>query len=161
MKTKGKKNATLTNNPMPQSVADSIPYKYVYENGIIEVETGRFSKSYFLPEVNFKTVDANRQASIAEQYSQFISSFDSSVTIEITLYNKTINIEEFQKNVFIEMKSDNLNEYRDEYNKMLQEKMVGAKNNLITEKYLTRDFSRLILMLLTQWQQSLKCQCNL
>lgn len=137
MKTKGKKNATPTNNPMPQSVADSIPYKYVYENGIIEVETGRFSKSYFLPEVNFKTVDANRQASIAEQYSQFISSFDSSVTIEITLYNKTINIEEFQKNVFIEMKSDNLNEYRDEYNKMLQEKMVGAKNNLITEKYLT------------------------
>lgn len=132
-----KSEASNQNKSIPKSAADSIPYLNVYNNGVIEVSRGKFSKTYKLPEVNFKTADDGRQYSLAEQYSQFISSFDSSVNIEITLYNKTIDIEEFKKEMFIEMKNDDLNGYREEYNKMLEDKMVGAKNNLITEKYLT------------------------
>lgn len=119
------------------TIADSIPYLHVFKNGMIEVSDGRYSKSYRLPEVNFRTATDDDQAKIAMAYSEFLSSFASGIDIEVTLYNKSVNIEEFQKQVFIPMKADNLNEYREEYNKMLLEKMSGAKNNLETEKILT------------------------
>ena len=122
---------------LPQTVSESIPYKYIYSNGIIEIENGKFSKSYKIPDVNFKTATDDAQWTLAEQYSEFICTFDADTEIEITLYNKTIDAEDFQKKVFIPMRSDSLNGYREEFNHMLAQKMEGAKNNLETNKYLT------------------------
>ena len=103
---------------LPQTVSESIPYKYIYSNGIIEIENGKFSKSYKIPDVNFKTATDDAQWTLAEQYSEFICTFDADTEIEITLYNKTIDAEDFQKKVFIPMRSDSLNGYREEFNHM-------------------------------------------
>lgn len=134
---KAEKQAELKVKQAKNTISNSIPYVRVYKNGMIEVEEGRYSKSYRFPEVNFKTATDEDQRKIAESYSEFLSSFDAGIDIEITLYNNTIDVEEFQRQVFIPMKADELNEYREEYNKMLLDKMSGAKNNLQTEKYLT------------------------
>lgn len=137
------KNAKNVKKEQPKSkqakntIADSIPYLRVYKNGMIEVEEGRYSKSYRFPEVNFKTATDDDQRKIAEVYSGFLSSFDSGTDIEVTLYNKSIDIEDFKRQVFIPMKADQLNDYREEYNKMLLDKMSGAKNNLQIDKILT------------------------
>lgn len=39
---------------VPQTVQDTIPYLYVYQNGIMELTPGVFSKSYILGDANFK-----------------------------------------------------------------------------------------------------------
>ena len=122
---------------IPQSITESIPYEAVYESGIIEVKPGVFSQSYPIPAVNFKTATDNDQWNLAELYSEFMNSFDSGVDIQITLYNRTIDMDAFQEKVFIKVRSDDLNEYREEYNEMLTEKMKGARNNLETLKILT------------------------
>ena len=122
---------------IPKTVSDSIPYRGVYKNGVIEVTPNKFSKSYVIPDANFKTATDEAQWNLAEQWSEFLSSFDNGVDIQLTLYNKTIDMESFKKKVFLEMKNDDLNEYREETNEMLEKKMAGAKNNLKTEKYLT------------------------
>ena len=133
------KNAKKTEilEEIPKTVSDSIPYVGVYKNGIIEVTTNRFSKSYVIPDVNFKTATDETQYNLAEQWSDFLNTFDNGIDIQLTLYNKTIDMDAFKKKVFLEMKDDDLNEYRDETNEMLEKKMAGAKNNLKTEKYLT------------------------
>jgi type IV secretory pathway VirB4 component len=133
------KNAKKTEilEEIPKTVSDSIPYVGVYKNGIIEVTTNRFSKSYVIPDVNFKTATDETQYNLAEQWSDFLNTFDNGIDIQLTLYNKTIDMDAFKKKVFLEMKDDDLNEYRDEINEMLEKKMAGAKNNLKTEKYLT------------------------
>lgn len=122
---------------IPKTLADTIPYISVFENGIIEVSPGLFSRSYKLPEVNFKTVNDEAQMVLAEKYSQFLGSFDAGMSAEISLYNKTVDVNEFQSKVFLKMRDDNLNAYRDEYNDMLLEKMSGAKNNIETIKLMT------------------------
>lgn len=136
-KTAGKSPEQQKTKQSKNTIADSIPYLRVYKDGMIEVEEGRYSKSYLFPEVNFKMANDFDQRRIAEAYSEFLGTFGSGIDIEITLYNKTVDIEQFQKQVFIPMKADNLNEYREEYNKMLMDKMAGAKNNLETEKIMT------------------------
>ena len=127
---KREKESKAYENAIPQSITDSIPYVAVYENGIIEVKPGVFSQSYIIPPVNFKTANDNEQWRLAELYSEFMNSFDSGVTVEITIYNRTIDMDAFREKVFVKIKDDNLNEYREEYNEMLADKMLGAKNNL-------------------------------
>lgn len=122
---------------IPTSISDSIPYISVYENGIFEIKHGTFSKSYRVPEVNFKTASQSNQEKLAELYSDFINSFEAGVSVEVTLYNKTIDEESFKEQVFLKMKEDGLNQFREEYNEMLVEKMKVAKNNLTTEKIIT------------------------
>ena len=39
---------------VPQTVQDTIPYLYVYQNGIMELTPGVFSKAYILGDTNFK-----------------------------------------------------------------------------------------------------------
>ena len=132
-----KKKDNKTENAIPHSITESIPYYAVYETVERCVKPGVFSQSYPIPPVNFKTATDNDQWRLAELYSEFMNSFDSGVTVEITIYNRTIDMDKFRDKVFVKIKDDNLNDYREEYNEMLEQKMLGAKNNLETEKILT------------------------
>ena len=58
---------------IPQTLQESIPYERVFEEGgIIEVAPGLYSKSYPLPEMNFKTANNDSQWQTAESYSKLI-----------------------------------------------------------------------------------------
>ena len=130
-----KKNKSGSN--IPVTVTESIPYEYVYENGIFEISPGKFSKSYHIPEANFKTSSQQEQYLLAQRYSEFLGEIDPNILIQITLYNKTVDIVKFQEDVLFDMCADKLNSLREEYNEMLVEKMTNAKNNLQTIKILT------------------------
>ena len=122
---------------IPRSVTESIPYVSIYETGIIEVRPGFFSQSYLIPAVSFKTATDEKQWDLAVRWSDFLSSFDAGTTVEVTLLNETVDMDAFRSKIFIQMKGDNLNEYREEYNQMLKAKITGTKNNLETKKVLT------------------------
>lgn len=123
---------------IPQILQESIPYERVFaEGGLIEIEPGVYSKSYPLPEMNFKTANNESQWQTAEAYSKLIGSFPEGTTVEITIYNKTIDIMKFQEDILLNMKNDGLDPYREEYNAMLLNKLAGAKNNLESVKVLT------------------------
>ena len=123
---------------IPQTLQDSIPYvRVAEENGVFEIKPGEYSKSYYFPEINFRTLNNNSQLKIAQAYSTFISAFPQGTTVEITIYNKNVDIMKFQDDIMLKMKNDGLDVYRDEYNNMLLDKLSGAKNNLETIKLLT------------------------
>jgi type IV secretory pathway VirB4 component len=121
----------------PNPAARSIPYKAVYPNGIIELNDGTFSKSYRIPDINFRSLGISAQERIARQWREFLDSFRHDVNIKLSLINKTINLEQVKKKVFVPMKGDNLDKYRKEYNSILESKMKGARNNIETVKVLT------------------------
>nr|WP_270209773.1 DUF87 domain-containing protein [Dorea amylophila] len=77
---------------------------------------------------------------MAELYAEMIGSFDPDITVEITIYNKTIDIMEFQESILLKPNRDGLDKYRIEYNNMLIDKMIGAKNNLESQKIITISF---------------------
>lgn len=70
------------------------------------------------------------------QYSELLNSFDPGATTKITVLNRRLNKIDFEKNIMIPMNNDNLDIYRNEYNKMLADKALGV-NSIIQEKYLT------------------------
>lgn len=134
----GSKKKRKNNIHIPQTLQDSIPYIRVFEEGgIFETKPGEYSKSYYFPEINFRTLNNDNQIKIAQAYSTFISAFPQDTTIEVTIYNKNVDITRFQDEIMLLMKNDGLDLYREEYNDMLLDKLAGAKNNLETVKLLT------------------------
>lgn len=122
---------------VPKTSQGTIPYRAAYDNGIIEIEQGIFSKSYFIDDVNFKITSQNDQDDIFLKYGDMLNMFDHNEKIEVTVFNRSVVREKFEQEVLMENKYDGLDEYRQESNEILLEKMSEGKNNITKERYLT------------------------
>lgn len=136
-KIKSKKKKQSTIYKIPKTVQDTIPYTRVYEGGIIETVPGIFTKSYHLEDINFKLLSDDEQDDKFNKYSNLINSFGHEIDAQITIFNRNIDKNQFKENVLLKIRSDSLNEYRQEYNEMLLSKIEEGTNNLMHEKYLT------------------------
>lgn len=125
---------------IPRTVQESIPYIRVFENGMIEVSPGRYSKSYLLDDINFQIASQEEQETIFLAYSDLLNTFPADVSIQVSINNRNIDIEDFQKKVLISPQKDSLNYLREEYNDMLIKKMSEGRNNMVREKYVTLSF---------------------
>lgn len=132
-KTKSKKKS----KKVPHTSQESIPYEYVYKNGMIEVEEGIFSKSYRLEDVNFKIATDEEQENIFTEFGKLLNMLDSEARAEVTIFNRNVNREEFKKQISMPLKSDKLDKYRIENNAILESKLDEGNNNVRHEKYLT------------------------
>lgn len=121
---------------IPRTVQESIPYKAIYPNGIIEVENGIFSKAYLIEDVNFSIASDDEQENIFNKYVDFLNSFDSEVHMQLVIYNRNIDQKEVNNKILLKMQNDELNEFREEYNQMLLDKLKEGKNNIQKEKYI-------------------------
>ena len=130
-------NKKKKENPLdvPKTAQQSIPYQGVYENGIFQLEEGLYSKLYVIPEMNFLIEDTERQKEIFGNFMELIGSFGPEVQIQQVIYNKTIKPAELEREILMKARNDKLNEYREEMNSMLIDKMAKARNNIIHEKY--------------------------
>lgn len=135
-KLKKKKNRTSDNVSLPKTAQDTIPYKDVYKEGIIESKPNFFTKTYKLNDINFSIAPYEEQESMFQKYQEFLNSFDSNTDIQIVINNKNVDEETLLKEVLCSHKQDGLDHFRDEMNDMLKEKMTEGRNNLMSDKYL-------------------------
>lgn len=122
---------------IPRTVQESIPYVATYRNGIIEIERGVFTKSYPIEDVNFNQAAELEQEAIFDGFSGLLNTIDPSVKMQVSVYNRTIDMQKFSESVLFKPQDDGYNAYRDSYNTMILEKTKSAQNNIRREKYLT------------------------
>ena len=132
-KSKQMKKSPLTD--VPKTVQGSIPYLGVYENGIFQNDENTYSKVYKIPDMNFLIEDTERQKEIFGNFMELLSSFGPEVHVQQVIFNKTIKPAELESKVLMKTQNDKLNEYREEMNEMLIDKMAKASNTIIHEKY--------------------------
>ena len=70
------------------------------------------------------------------EYSELLNSLDSGATTKLTINNRRLNRLDFEKTILIPETGDELDVYREEYNKMLLDKATGA-NAIVQDKYVT------------------------
>ena len=121
---------------VPKGVQDIIPISKVWEDGIFLSGKNKYSKSFAFTDINYTVASKQDKEGMFLEYSELLNSLDCGATSKITISNRRINKVDFEKKVLIPKEEDDLNRYRDEYNKMLLEKATGA-NGIVQEKYLT------------------------
>lgn len=97
----------------------------------------RYSVTYSFSDVTYDAADAAEQERIFLAYGDLLNSFDTSDDIQITLHNNVINQKEFSSQILLKHAGDGFDEYRDEYNEMLLDKMQQGQNGITTKKYFT------------------------
>lgn len=121
---------------VPKGVQDVIPIKAIFDDGIFQVGKDKYSKSYKFTDINYAVASREDKEAMFLEYSELLNSLDSGATTKITINNRRLNRANFEKTILLPLKGDALDEYREEYNRMLLDKATGA-NAIIQEKYIT------------------------
>lgn len=122
---------------VPRTVQQTIPYDSVFTNGVFRIAPDKYSRSYKLQDTNFSTAEGQLQESMFLDYEGLLNSIDANMTAQITIYNRSVAQEIVKNRILLKPKADNLNEFRDDYNSILVDKMAEGRNNLTKDKYLT------------------------
>lgn len=121
---------------IPSSVQQAIPIQAIWQDGIFQVGRNKFSKTYKFTDINYAVAGREDKETMFLEYSDLLNSFDSGAITKITINNRRLNKQDFEKTILIPMREDGLDLYRKEYNNILLEKATGA-NSIIQEKYVT------------------------
>ncbi len=121
---------------IPRSVQQAVPIRRIWPDGIFQVGN-QYSKSFRFSDINYSIASKADKTEMFLDYSELLNALDSGASAKITLNNRRINKEEFEKSLLIPRKGDGLDSYRREYNEMLLSKVSGTNNSIQQERYLT------------------------
>lgn len=121
---------------IPKSVQQAIPIQSIWRDGIFKVGRNKFSRTFKFQDINYEVASRDDKKTMFLGYSEILNSFDSGATTKITINNRKLNRQDFEKAILIPLQDDELDVYRKEYNAMLLERATGA-NSMIQEKYVT------------------------
>lgn len=70
-------------------------------------------------------------------YSELLNALDTGSTTKITINNKRLNQQNFERDILLPRQDDALDGGRAEYNAMLTDKATGAVSSVVQERYIT------------------------
>lgn len=126
---------------VPRKVQDLIPIQRIWRDGVFQVGSDRYSKTYMFSDINYQASSEADKSELLLNYRTILGGFDSSADVKITVNNRGINGRDFERDVLMDLKGDGYDEYRREYNKVLSDKAVTA-NGIVQEKYITLTVSK-------------------
>lgn len=121
---------------VPRSVQQAIPIQTIWNDGVFKIGKNKYSKTFKFTDINYSVASKEERKAMFRKYVGIIGSLDSTTTTKITVNNRHLNRDDFEKQILIPLKEDGLDIYRKEYNAMLLDKATGA-NSIIQEKYVT------------------------
>lgn len=121
---------------IPRTVQQSLPIQTIWPDGVFLIGRNKYAKTFRFLDINYAVASREDKEAMFLEYSELLNSFDSGATTKITINNRRLNKQDFEKSILIPMQEDGLDLYRKEYNQMLLEKATGA-DSIVQEKYIT------------------------
>ena len=112
----------------PKNAVDYIGYKRLFDDGICEVETGLYSITLKISDINYQTARRDEQVDIFSRYCELLNTLEPPLHYQISIVDRSINKDEFRANMFLPMANDKDDKYRKIMNKMLSDKALEGQN---------------------------------
>ena len=122
---------------LPKNVRDSVPFRGITREGIIETSPGTYTKCYHLEDANFQIATTEEQSLMFSGYMDLLNTFDANVRWEVTIFNHKIDKVQTIKDLRILPQPDGLNKYRNEMNQIILGNLSKGNNSITQDKYLT------------------------
>lgn len=120
-----------------RSTSDTIPFINVGQNGIIEIEPGRYSATLQFKDINYSLSREEDQQEIFNRFTKILNYFNSDVNFQFTINNSNVKMSFLRNSIEMDMKHDGLDTYRQEFNNMLIDNVLEGKNNIRKDLYIT------------------------
>ena len=121
---------------VPRSVQDAIPIRRIWPDGIFQVGN-QYSKSWSFTDINYAIADKDDKMAMFLDYCALLNALDSGASAKITIHNRRIDKEAFERSVLLPLRGDALDHYREEFNEMLRAQVTESNNSIVRERYLT------------------------
>lgn len=120
-----------------KDVYGAIPFNLMFEDGIAEVEEGLFSVTLTFSDISYQTSDASAQEAVFNNYRKLFDTFDPTSRVQLNIINTPLPEDEVGKKVFFNPKDPSLKLIGDEFNDILNRKMLEGVSNIRRNRYLT------------------------
>ncbi len=127
--TKKQKTATA------RTVQELLNFIDISEDGMVQTKKG-FSKIYKIEDANFVTEPEEKQEDILVSYSKLINRFPENFETSIIIVNKRNSNDTLANAYHIKEQGDGYDKYRDDYNKIIDEKIEEGHNDISKVKYI-------------------------
>ena len=122
---------------LPHSAQETIEYKRMCADGVCQVTDTFYSKTIQFQDINYQLAQNEDKSSIFESWCDFLNYFDSSIHMQLSCLNLTINRDAFESAIEIPKQGDEFDEIREEYAQMLRAQLAKGNNGLVKTKYIT------------------------
>lgn len=96
---------------IPKSVQQAIPIQTIWKDGTFKVGRNKFSRTFKFQDINYEVASRDDKKTMFLGYSEILNSFDSGATTKITINNRKLNREDFEKAILILLQDDELDVY--------------------------------------------------
>lgn len=121
---------------VPRSVQDIIPIRRIWPDGVFQFGS-KYSKTLRFSDINYAIASKEDKTAMFLSYSELLNALDTSSTTKITINNKRLDRRNFEQEILIPPKGDDLDGGRKEYNAMLLDKVTDSSNSVVQERYIT------------------------
>ena len=121
---------------IPRSVQDVIPIQRIFADGIFQFGT-KYSRTLRFSDINYAIASKEDKTAMFLSYSELLNALDTGSTTKITINNKRLDRRNFEQEILIPPKGDDLDGGRKEYNAMLLDKVTDSSNSVVQERYIT------------------------
>ncbi|WP_429951630.1 VirB4-like conjugal transfer ATPase, CD1110 family [Enterococcus sp. AZ101] len=120
-------------NPTAQ---DSIKYTSQFQEGLMHVVEGEYSKTYRLGEVDYEVSMEQEQEDIVVGYADGLNTLDKNSRYQLLVLNKRID-DSLLESILLPYAADPLDNYRQEMNEIIDKQFQQDQRNFTIEKYAT------------------------
>ncbi len=119
------------------TVQNTIPFLCMYKDGVCQVSENFYSLTVQFYDANYSISEFDEQNYIFSKYCDIINLFDNTIRFQLTFENQNRTKEKLIKTVQIPEQDDDFNDIRQEYSKMLTDKLLKGSNGQSARKFLT------------------------
>lgn len=120
---------------IPRKIRDLIAVDRIWEDGIF-LSGRRFSMSYRFSDINYQVASMESKKEMFRRYADVLNGLDSNADSKITVNTHHITPSDYEGTVLMELRGDQLDVFREEYNDILLRKAV-SDNGMVQDKYIT------------------------
>ncbi len=121
-----------------QTTQRSVPLTGVHEDyELLETYAGCFVRMFKIKDNNYLTAREDEQRVIFEGWKRLLNSIEAGMEMSLTVYDRTVNIQEFCEGVLNKEKGDGYDDLRNEMNSIILSRMQDGRNGIQKDSYLT------------------------
>lgn len=118
------------------STQNTIKYNSLYENGLLYVAKDKWSRTYRLGDVAYLSANQEEKIDVIDTHAEALNSLDSGSTFQLLVINRKIEDNTVERIKYEEV-GDGFDNFRKEYNDMIESRFSSDSKNFQVEKYVT------------------------
>jgi len=120
---------------MARTVQELLDFSGVTNDGIF-IQGKNFSRLYALVDANYVTEPEEKQIDILNDYTKLVNRFPDNVDVTVIILNSKNTSENLAENFHLKEQGDRFDEYRRDYNSIIDAKIEEGHNDISKEKYI-------------------------